>query len=201
MTTLYSCTLGRSKTNNDFLGVYTSIHTTICLPQSGKWLLHLGFKIGSKGNWQLKLNYMSTNIYKVKTSCVYHNIGLCAHWFRLLLFMLVCKQLHKHWSGWSMLLLYSCRKLQVPLGLVKHHTHAHAHTNTQSPPMHMHTQMHTHIHTHTHTHTHTYTHTDPQTKAWLSTHVDPIFGYPSLVRFSWATCQDILDTKAVDVQW
>lgn len=42
---------------------------------------------------------------------------------------------------------------------------------------------------------------DPQTKAWLSSHMDPVFGYPTVVRFSWATCREILDSKAVDVQW
>ena len=42
---------------------------------------------------------------------------------------------------------------------------------------------------------------DPRTKAWLSSHLDPVFGYPTVVRFSWATCRDILDSKAVDVRW
>ncbi|MED6193971.1 hypothetical protein PIB30_024150 [Stylosanthes scabra] len=29
---------------------------------------------------------------------------------------------------------------------------------------------------------------DPQTKSWLEDHKHPIFGFPTLVRFSWATC-------------
>ncbi|XP_064406843.1 ribonuclease H2 subunit A-like isoform X2 [Halichondria panicea] len=42
---------------------------------------------------------------------------------------------------------------------------------------------------------------DPNTKSWLGRNIDPVFGYPTVVRFSWATCQTILDAKAVDVQW
>ncbi|KAL3652007.1 hypothetical protein CASFOL_001688 [Castilleja foliolosa] len=29
---------------------------------------------------------------------------------------------------------------------------------------------------------------DPQTKAWLKDHQHPVFGFPTLVRFSWGTC-------------
>ncbi|CAL5227381.1 g10331 [Coccomyxa viridis] len=42
---------------------------------------------------------------------------------------------------------------------------------------------------------------DPETKAWLQKHVDPVFGFPNLVRFSWSTCVRILETSAVPVQW
>ena len=42
---------------------------------------------------------------------------------------------------------------------------------------------------------------DPMTKAWLLAHMDPVFGFPSLVRFSWATCKTILDASGVPVQW
>ncbi|XP_037073614.1 ribonuclease H2 subunit A-like isoform X2 [Pollicipes pollicipes] len=42
---------------------------------------------------------------------------------------------------------------------------------------------------------------DPQTKRFLASSLDPVFGFPSLVRFSWSTCQTILDTSAVGVQW
>ena len=42
---------------------------------------------------------------------------------------------------------------------------------------------------------------DPETKAWLQKHVDRVFGFPNLVRFSWATCARILDTSAVPVHW
>lgn len=42
---------------------------------------------------------------------------------------------------------------------------------------------------------------DPDTKLWLQQHVDPVFGFPSLVRFSWSTASKILETSAVQVQW
>lgn len=42
---------------------------------------------------------------------------------------------------------------------------------------------------------------DPDTKAWLQQHLDPVFGFPSLVRFSWSTCERILETGAVRVHW
>eukprot|EP00731_Ephydatia_muelleri_P036915 Em0354g2a len=42
---------------------------------------------------------------------------------------------------------------------------------------------------------------DPATKRWLQESLDPLFGYPSLVRFSWATCTTILDNKAHAVKW
>ncbi|XP_031566950.1 ribonuclease H2 subunit A-like [Actinia tenebrosa] len=42
---------------------------------------------------------------------------------------------------------------------------------------------------------------DPTTKRWLADNVDKVFGFPQLVRFSWATCSTILDNKAVDVIW
>lgn len=42
---------------------------------------------------------------------------------------------------------------------------------------------------------------DPTTKKWLSDSVDKVFGFPQLVRFSWSTCNNILDNKAVDVHW
>lgn len=42
---------------------------------------------------------------------------------------------------------------------------------------------------------------DPETKAWLQKHVDRVFGFPNLVRFSWSTCARILDTSAVPVHW
>ena len=31
--------------------------------------------------------------------------------------------------------------------------------------------------------------------------MDPLFGYPTVVRFSWATCGNILDASAMDVRW
>jgi len=42
---------------------------------------------------------------------------------------------------------------------------------------------------------------DPTTKRWLQQNLDPVFGYPSLIRFSWKTCSAILKKSAVPVQW
>ena len=42
---------------------------------------------------------------------------------------------------------------------------------------------------------------DPKTQAWLKTHIDPIFGYPKLVRFSWATVKLMLEKDAYAVKW
>uniref|UniRef100_A0A3P8Z620 Ribonuclease n=1 Tax=Esox lucius TaxID=8010 RepID=A0A3P8Z620_ESOLU len=42
---------------------------------------------------------------------------------------------------------------------------------------------------------------DPKTKAWLLKYLDPVFGYPQFVRFSWSTAQTLLDSKAVPVHW
>ena len=42
---------------------------------------------------------------------------------------------------------------------------------------------------------------DPNTKAWLGGSLDQVFGFPTIVRFGWSTCRDILDSKAVEVQW
>lgn len=42
---------------------------------------------------------------------------------------------------------------------------------------------------------------DPATKIWLQNHLDPIFGYPDIVRFSWGTTKKILKSDAVQVEW
>ena len=42
---------------------------------------------------------------------------------------------------------------------------------------------------------------DPATKTWLADNVDPIFGFPQLVRFSWSTAEKILESKAIPVEW
>lgn len=42
---------------------------------------------------------------------------------------------------------------------------------------------------------------DPSTKAFLQANVDPVFGFPSLVRFCWQTVKTILDTKGVECVW
>ncbi|KAM0749270.1 ribonuclease [Meredithblackwellia eburnea MCA 4105] len=42
---------------------------------------------------------------------------------------------------------------------------------------------------------------DPKTKAWLENNVDPVFGFPNIVRFSWQTVKTILTKRAVEVKW
>lgn len=42
---------------------------------------------------------------------------------------------------------------------------------------------------------------DPMTKKWLRDNIDPIFGFPSIVRFSWKTCDPILEKDACPVDW
>ncbi|MBZ3891246.1 Ribonuclease H2 subunit A [Sciurus carolinensis] len=42
---------------------------------------------------------------------------------------------------------------------------------------------------------------DPKTKAWLKKQVEPVFGFPQFVRFSWCTAQTILEKEAEDVLW
>ncbi len=42
---------------------------------------------------------------------------------------------------------------------------------------------------------------DEDTKAWLRRNIDPVFGFPSLVRFSWATAKNLLQTDACKVEW
>eukprot|EP00795_Rhopilema_esculentum_P012371 gene12371-3027_t len=41
----------------------------------------------------------------------------------------------------------------------------------------------------------------PQTKKWLASVLDPVFGYPQFVRFSWSTTSNILESKAFSVEW
>lgn len=43
--------------------------------------------------------------------------------------------------------------------------------------------------------------TDPATKNWLSANVDQVFGFPQIVRFSWSTAEQILESKALMVEW
>lgn len=42
---------------------------------------------------------------------------------------------------------------------------------------------------------------DPKAKAWLKRNMDPVFGFPTLVRFSWKTCSTILDDNKASVEW
>ncbi|KAJ1796560.1 hypothetical protein LPJ59_003673 [Coemansia sp. RSA 2399] len=42
---------------------------------------------------------------------------------------------------------------------------------------------------------------DPNTVKWLRASVDPVFGFPDIIRFSWSTCVKLLDDLAVPVVW
>jgi ribonuclease H2 subunit A len=42
---------------------------------------------------------------------------------------------------------------------------------------------------------------DPKTKTWMQENVDKVFGFPSVVRFSWKPCQRIMEKSAVQVNW
>jgi ribonuclease H2 subunit A len=44
---------------------------------------------------------------------------------------------------------------------------------------------------------------DPKTCEWLRQHQDSVFGYPSIVRFSWAPIKQILEdtVSTVDLEW
>ncbi|KAL2635934.1 hypothetical protein R1flu_007413 [Riccia fluitans] len=42
---------------------------------------------------------------------------------------------------------------------------------------------------------------DPDTKVWLQENKDPVFGFPSLVRFSWSTCTSFTAEGGVEVYW
>lgn len=42
---------------------------------------------------------------------------------------------------------------------------------------------------------------DPKTKQWLKDILDPVFGYPQFVRFSWSTCSNILEKSTPLVKW
>eukprot|EP01138_Halocafeteria_seosinensis_P011092 gb/GECG01011329.1/.p1 GENE.gb/GECG01011329.1/~~gb/GECG01011329.1/.p1 ORF type:complete len:291 (+),score=49.44 gb/GECG01011329.1/:1-873(+) len=42
---------------------------------------------------------------------------------------------------------------------------------------------------------------DPSTKEWLRQNVDAVFGFPSIVRFSWSTSRDLLADQAAACEW
>lgn len=42
---------------------------------------------------------------------------------------------------------------------------------------------------------------DPNTQAWLKSAVEPVFGFPNIVRFSWTTVKVLLEKHAHAVKW
>ena len=42
---------------------------------------------------------------------------------------------------------------------------------------------------------------DPVTKAWLAASMDGVFGWPSVVRFSWQTARVLLKERGYGVMW
>ncbi|CAG0895707.1 unnamed protein product [Darwinula stevensoni] len=42
---------------------------------------------------------------------------------------------------------------------------------------------------------------DPATKKFLKEHIDPVFGFPDLVRFSWSTAKELMEKHCVKVLW
>ncbi|XP_050543105.1 ribonuclease H2 subunit A [Daktulosphaira vitifoliae] len=42
---------------------------------------------------------------------------------------------------------------------------------------------------------------DPITKEYLTKNIDPVFGFPNIVRFCWSTAETILKDHAVQVDW
>jgi len=42
---------------------------------------------------------------------------------------------------------------------------------------------------------------DPTTLTWLDKNFDRVFGYPNVIRFSWATTTKLLEDKGVQVDW
>jgi len=42
---------------------------------------------------------------------------------------------------------------------------------------------------------------DAETKQWLNTVFEPVFGFPSLARFSWGTCNNMFKEKGKNVDW
>jgi len=42
---------------------------------------------------------------------------------------------------------------------------------------------------------------DPACKAWMADNLHPVFGWPSVVRFSWANAKDMLKKEAVEVDF
>jgi ribonuclease H2 subunit A len=42
---------------------------------------------------------------------------------------------------------------------------------------------------------------DPITKKWLRKTIDPVFGFPNMVRFSWKTTKDLIDERGKECFW
>ena len=42
---------------------------------------------------------------------------------------------------------------------------------------------------------------DEKTKAWLRKHSDPVFGFPDIVRFSWAPAKKLMDEVCTPCEW
>lgn len=42
---------------------------------------------------------------------------------------------------------------------------------------------------------------DGVTQKWLKDHLDPVFGFPRLIRFSWSTTANLLQEKGVKFTW
>ncbi|KAJ3005877.1 UNVERIFIED_CONTAM: Ribonuclease H2 subunit A [Siphonaria sp. JEL0065] len=42
---------------------------------------------------------------------------------------------------------------------------------------------------------------DPNTKKWLKQNMDPVFGFPDIIRFSWSTCAKMLEKRTAAVSW
>jgi len=42
---------------------------------------------------------------------------------------------------------------------------------------------------------------DAQTIQWLRSQVDPVFGFPDVVRFSWGTCTSLLTSQCLPIRW
>ena len=42
---------------------------------------------------------------------------------------------------------------------------------------------------------------DPKTTTWLSENLDPLFGFPDIIRFSWSTCDKLIESKGTSVTW
>ncbi|KAM0682576.1 Ribonuclease H2 subunit A [Mitosporidium daphniae] len=42
---------------------------------------------------------------------------------------------------------------------------------------------------------------DPVTIGWLNNNIQPFFGFADLIRFSWSTCEKILQEHAIEIEW